>query len=193
VKEEELAMKMSNPPVDAIVKIVEYMEHDERKHFRSMEEDGEDTSGHIFYSVQAVADWLAANGVAWRDPHEELVKEIEEAFAAAGVPTVDAQSADAGKNWAEKLAETLPDTRYVGASYTCELPDERDEVAEDIFNAHGYGIGGIDSGYHFESRQRDLGAYVPAARAEACVAALTAAGFRAGVLRPEAVTRRATT
>jgi hypothetical protein len=34
-------------PLGAIIKLVEYLEHDERKHFEGMQHDGEDVSGHI--------------------------------------------------------------------------------------------------------------------------------------------------
>ena len=62
-------------PLDAILALVRYLEHDERKHFVEMQENGEDTSNHIYNSVNAVADWFDAqlgSGAAyirWEDRH----------------------------------------------------------------------------------------------------------------------------
>jgi hypothetical protein len=55
----------SNPPIDAMVALVEYLECDEAKCFAEMEDNGDDTSDHIWHSVKAVRDWLSVNGVDW--------------------------------------------------------------------------------------------------------------------------------
>jgi hypothetical protein len=68
---------MGEPPVDAIKALVEYLVHDEREHFEGMRESGQSTANHIFNHVEAVADWLTAVGVGWRDPHEEALKEFD--------------------------------------------------------------------------------------------------------------------
>jgi hypothetical protein len=44
--------------MQAILRLVSYLEHDEEKHWEAMRDRGEDTSGHIFNSVKTVSDWL---------------------------------------------------------------------------------------------------------------------------------------
>lgn len=78
-------MNNVNIPFGAIVKLVEYLEHDEREHFEGMQYDGDDVSDHIYLSVKTVTDWLAGQGIAWRDPHAELMASVEAAFAMHGV------------------------------------------------------------------------------------------------------------
>jgi hypothetical protein len=46
------------PPLQAILKLVEYLESDEAKHYACKLADGEDTSRHIFNDVKVVSDWL---------------------------------------------------------------------------------------------------------------------------------------
>ena len=53
--------KQAKVPIKALVKIVEYMEDDEQKHYEEME--GEDRSDHIYLSVRAVAKWLRDQGI----------------------------------------------------------------------------------------------------------------------------------
>jgi hypothetical protein len=80
-------MDIGEIPLHAVVKLIEYLEHDEREHFEEMQHDGEDVSKHIYLSVKAVTDWLAGQGMAWRDhPQAELKASVEAAFIAAGVP-----------------------------------------------------------------------------------------------------------
>jgi hypothetical protein len=64
-KEVDMTSKKKSPTAD-LVKLVEYMEDDEAKHFDQMTLNGEDTSDHIYHSVRAVRDWLNANGVQTR-------------------------------------------------------------------------------------------------------------------------------
>jgi hypothetical protein len=45
-------------PFAAIVALVRHFEPDERKHFEAMQDDGEDTSRHIYNSIKEVSDWL---------------------------------------------------------------------------------------------------------------------------------------
>jgi hypothetical protein len=78
-------MSNVNIPFEAIVKLVEYMEHDERKHCEDMQHDGEDVSDHIYLSVRAVTDWLAVQGITWRDPQAEFEASFEAMFAEHGV------------------------------------------------------------------------------------------------------------
>jgi hypothetical protein len=75
-----------------------------------------------------------------------------------------------------------PAPLQIGAYYTCDSPDQRDEQIRTIFAAHGSDRERIDSGYHFATRERELLAWVPQDQVKACVAALQAAGFR--VLTP---------
>jgi hypothetical protein len=82
-------MNSANIPFEAIVELVEYLEHDERRHFEDMQHDGEDVSGHIHLSVRAVTDWLADQGIAWRDPQAEFKASVESAFDMRGVAVVD--------------------------------------------------------------------------------------------------------
>jgi hypothetical protein len=78
-----------NIPFQAIVKLVEYLEHDERKHFNDMQDDGEDTAGHIYHSVKVVADWLGAQGVSYHNAHERMMEVVASAFAMHGVAMGD--------------------------------------------------------------------------------------------------------
>jgi hypothetical protein len=84
-------MSSVNIPFDAIVKLIEYMEHDEREHFEEMLDNGEDVTdpGHIYLSVKAVTDWLADRGITWRNPHAEMMEKFEAIFAKHGVLVVD--------------------------------------------------------------------------------------------------------
>ena len=59
-------------PLQAIGKLIEYMEHDERKHYEQMKYDGEDTSNHIYNSVKAVTDWLDAQGIPRREAQAKV-------------------------------------------------------------------------------------------------------------------------
>jgi hypothetical protein len=77
----------SDPPIDAMTALVEYLECDERKHFAEMEDNGEDTSTHIYHSVKVVRDWLSDNGVDW---HARELKAFEETLTAAGLSAADA-------------------------------------------------------------------------------------------------------
>jgi hypothetical protein len=45
-------------PYAAIRKLAQYLEHDERKHFEAMCENGEDVSEHIYLAVREVLEWL---------------------------------------------------------------------------------------------------------------------------------------
>jgi hypothetical protein len=78
-------MSNDNIPFEAIVKLVEYMEHDEREHCEDMQHDGEDVSDHIYLSIRVVTDWLTGQGITWRDPQAEFVASIAAAFAMHGV------------------------------------------------------------------------------------------------------------
>jgi hypothetical protein len=82
-------MNNVNIPFGAIVKLVEYLEHDERRHFEDIQHDGEDVSGPIYLSVATVTDWLAGQGIAWRNPQAEFKASVEAAFAMHGVAVVD--------------------------------------------------------------------------------------------------------
>ena len=62
---------MKNLPVEHLIKILNYM-RDERKHFQQMQDDGEDVSNHIHFSVQAVGGlagrpWRRSDGDSRRD------------------------------------------------------------------------------------------------------------------------------
>jgi argininosuccinate lyase len=83
-------MSNVNIPFEAITKLVGYLEHDERKHFEDMRDDGEDTNGHIYHSVKAVADWLGTQGVSYRNAHEVMMDAVAAAFAKHGVTVDDA-------------------------------------------------------------------------------------------------------
>jgi hypothetical protein len=50
-------------PVQSIIKIIDYMARDEWNHFRAMQDAGDDTSGHIYRSVNVVGEWLESQGV----------------------------------------------------------------------------------------------------------------------------------
>ncbi len=38
----------------ALVRVIDYLHRDERKHFQEMHEDGEDTSEHIFNHIMRI-------------------------------------------------------------------------------------------------------------------------------------------
>jgi hypothetical protein len=82
-------MSNVNIPFEAIVKLVEYMEHDEREHCEDMQHNGEDVSNHIYLSIRAVTDWLTGQGITWRNPHAEMMEKFEAAFAKHGVTVAD--------------------------------------------------------------------------------------------------------
>jgi hypothetical protein len=84
------------PPIDAILKLVRYLECDERKHFEGMWLAGEDTSDHIFNYVRAVSDWLEGQpGIPSAEERErERTAPVDEAFAAAGVQILKGDFAD---------------------------------------------------------------------------------------------------
>jgi hypothetical protein len=46
-------------PLHSILRLVEYLEHDEGKHWEAMRAAGEDALNHIFNDVTAVSDWLS--------------------------------------------------------------------------------------------------------------------------------------
>jgi hypothetical protein len=133
--------------------------------------------------MRLLAGWLRAienfadERDAWKDDPEmvEYINDIEAALYRI-------------ERWLEGPAEEAPTPTFdICAYYTCTLPDERDEQIRAIFEAHGSDREHIDTGYHFATRQRELFAMVPAGRAEACVAALTAAGFRVENIDPRPV------
>jgi hypothetical protein len=77
------------------------------------------------------------------------------------------------------LGEPTCKERSIWAYYTGG-PDQRDEEIESIFAEHdGKSTG---SGYYFPRCRRDISAIVPADRAEACIAALSAETNRAVVV-----------
>lgn len=84
-------MSNVNIPFEAIVKIVEHMEHDEREHYEEMLDNGEDVTDpdHIYLSVKAVTDWLVDQGIAWKNPYEEMMEKYAAMFAERGVTVVD--------------------------------------------------------------------------------------------------------
>ena len=47
-----------NTPLDAMMKLVAYLEVDEGKHFEEMQANAEDVSRHIYPSVRVVSDSL---------------------------------------------------------------------------------------------------------------------------------------
>jgi hypothetical protein len=73
-------------PVKAILRLVQYLETDERKHFEVQWGSGEDTSNHIFNYVKAVSDWLDNQpGIPTAAERErQLLAPLEAAFAQAG-------------------------------------------------------------------------------------------------------------
>jgi hypothetical protein len=86
---------MTDVPVKAILRLVQYLEADERKHFEAKWESGEDISNHIFNYVRAVSDWLDGQpGIPTAAERErQRLAPIEKAFARAGV-AMDGDFAD---------------------------------------------------------------------------------------------------
>ena len=77
-------------PVDAIVRVVEYL-HEEREHYEDcvqMGDSAEYLAGHIQHAVQALSDWLDAQGIPHRDIDAEGMAAVDAAFAACGVRVV---------------------------------------------------------------------------------------------------------
>jgi hypothetical protein len=72
----------------AAVKVVEYMEEDEREHFEEMKASGEPVNDHIYFAVKTLRDELIAMGLEPRRPQEEFRKQFEELFASLGVDVV---------------------------------------------------------------------------------------------------------
>jgi hypothetical protein len=89
-------MTKDNVPLQAILKLVAYLETDEGKHWEAMRERGEDTSRHIFHDVKAVSDWLdmqpGVTPAAVRE--QQRLAPFMEAFATAGVRVADGDFAD---------------------------------------------------------------------------------------------------
>jgi hypothetical protein len=91
-----MIMTKDNVPLQAILKLVSYLEHDEGKHWEAMRDRGEDTSRHIFNDVKAVSDWLEMQpGIPTAAEREQQrLAPLMEAFAAAGVRVADGDFAD---------------------------------------------------------------------------------------------------
>jgi hypothetical protein len=90
-----MTSKKKSPTAD-LVKLVEYMEDDEAKHFDQMTLNGEDTSDHIYHSVRAVRDWLNANGVqtrpAWWRLSADAAESARERASAWSTPAATDES-----------------------------------------------------------------------------------------------------
>jgi hypothetical protein len=78
-------------PLQEILNLVEYLEHDEGRHHDAMHHRGEDTSHHIFNAVTTVATWLQTQpGIPTAAERErQRLAPLLEAFAAAGVRVAD--------------------------------------------------------------------------------------------------------
>jgi hypothetical protein len=90
-------MKRTNKiPLQAILKLVAYLECDEGKHWEGMHRAGENTSNHIFNSVKAVSDWLDTQPgmTTAAEREQERLAPIADAFAAAGIRVADGDFAD---------------------------------------------------------------------------------------------------
>jgi hypothetical protein len=76
-------------PLQAILELVTYLEHDEWKHYEEMLDAGDDTSDHIFNHVKVISDWLETRGMGTAIGRErERMAWLDEAFADAGVKVV---------------------------------------------------------------------------------------------------------
>jgi hypothetical protein len=89
-------------PLQAILKLVSYLEVDEGKHFDWKCAAGADTSDHIFHSVKVVSDWLDTQpGVpSAAEREQQRLAPLMEAFAASGVR---AAKGDFRDFWDEQL------------------------------------------------------------------------------------------
>ena len=81
----------SNTPLEAILKLVAYLETDERKHFERRHADAEDVGNHIYNSVKVVSDWLDTQpGMTTAAERErQRLKPIVDAFNQVGVVVGD--------------------------------------------------------------------------------------------------------
>jgi hypothetical protein len=90
-------------PLQEILNLVEYLEHDEGRHCDAMRRRGEDTKNHIFNAVAAVSGWLETQpGMPTAAEREQTrLAPLVEAFAAGGVRVADG---DFAEFWAEQDA-----------------------------------------------------------------------------------------
>jgi hypothetical protein len=94
-------MTKSKIPLQAILRLVAYLEIDEGKHHDAMCHRGADTSNHIFNDVKSVATWLETQpGMTTAvEREQQRLAPLVDAFAAAGARVADGDFADF---WAEQ-------------------------------------------------------------------------------------------
>jgi hypothetical protein len=107
----------------AALRLVEYGEDDERKHFEEMERNGEDTDGHIYLSINKVRTDLVQMNI-WLSPEAE----------------------ERGRKWQAEIEEhnILQAWKYASANHPGARPDEL--IPELRLELQHRGYGELDMG-----------------------------------------------